>query len=931
MKIRKSGLRTISAVIVALMMIATLLPITATAAPVSEANNATVPFTCPAICADAGDEVTLTAFSVQFENGKTTAADKITWSSSDIEIKDGKVTPAAGIYLLTAEADGKKKTVCLTVRAPGETEYVLYRNDFSSNTADGIRTIEETAGGKVSYDGDGVLVLDASASTSAYARVLLPEYLDDFGDIKITAKLKIDAAKNTKRWASVMLRVQTANNYPYMQICLRSSASLANGTEIAERTTANKWNVTQKASSSINSSEYNTLTADASGSEIVYLINGKTQLTESAVTYVTGACGFQANGCRLTVDEVTVTVGKVKSTDGKRTGAFADVRDPDTNLVLAPSIITDIASDEILKGITADSPAVAIMNVTSALDVTADGKKIAALGDALAALDGKVIPAFRPADAKAATALAMYLKENDIRDAFIISNNADIIRSARNIWYHLRGVMDFSEQSAVPSSSAELDEMRGKTNKAGCRVMLLPAPIASRESVEYLQAQFMTVWLTATSDSRTDLVSAVATGANGVITGDRKQLEKCMSEYFAENTLIRAPGIIGHRGVPSLAHENTIAGSLKAYEEGATMIENDIHLSRDGVLMVMHNATINATTNGSGAIASMTRDQLSKFKVISNKNISEGEPIPTLEDYFKTFGDKDVKLVVELKSEDPKLIPALVKLIKEYNYESKMVVISFHAAQIKLFHEQMPEVSAGYLTSNNQYSSANLENSLIGILDAVQKNGTTINPTYNKGKFDAGLIKALSYHGVTVWPWTINTQANLISYFLSGTYGITTNYSQYAKSFIRRLSADKSTYDLSAGESPVISSETYGRTVTDVTGKVTMRVIEGSGDLTVALDPESGKITYTGSGSASVIFTYTAKAGGKNYSKATEVVTLKAEKTPEQTTDAPQTEPAVTTEAPAPAKSGCGSALTTCAVMLIAALGGAYVTVKRKK
>ena len=109
-----------------------------------------------------------------------------------------------------------------------------------------------------------------------------------------------------------------------------------------------------------------------------------------------------------------------------------------------------------------------------------------------------------------------------------------------------------------------------------------------------------------------------------------------------------------------------------------------------------------------------------------------------------------------------------------------------------------------------------------------------------------------------------------------------------------------------------------------------MRVIEGSGDLSVALDPESGKITYTGSGSASVIFTYTAKAGGKNYSKATEVVTLKAEKTPEQTTDAPQTEPAVTTEAPAPAKSGCGSALT-CAVMLIAALGGAYVTVKRKK
>ncbi len=924
-------IRAAAAVTAVLLMLSVLLPVTAFAEVSTPSGDKTVPFTCPAICADAGDTVKLSDYSVQFESGKTTAADKITWSSSDVEIKNGTVSPATGIYLLTATAEGKRKTVCLTVRAGGESEYLLYRNDFSSSTADGMRVIEETAGGRVIFDSDGVLVLDASSGSSSYARVLLPEYLDGFGDIKITAKMKIDRAANEKRWASVMLRLQTGKNYPYMQVCLRSDAALANGTEIAERTTANKWNVTQKASSSIKTTEFNTITADASGSEITYLINGKKQLSESSVTYPAGACGFQANGCRLTVDEVTVTVNAVKSTDANR-GNFADVRDPETNIILAPSMITEITSGEILKNITADSPAVAIMDIDRSLGVTAEGKQIASIDDALNALGGKVIPAFRPADAAAAAALAEYLKKNDMRDAFVVSGNAAVISAARNVWYHLRGVMDFSAHSAVPSSQGELDTLRGKANAAGCRVMLFPAPVASRDSVEYLQSQFMTVWLAAASGSDTDIVSAVATGANGIVTGDRKRLERCMSEYFEKNTLIRAPGIIGHRGVPSLAHENTIAGSLKAYEAGATMIENDIHLSRDGVLIVMHNSTIDATTNGKGSVASMTREQLSKFKVISNKNISEGEPIPTLEDYFKTFGDKDVKLVVELKSTDPKLIPALVKLIKQYNYESKMVVISFHTEQIKLFHEQMPEVSAGLLTSNNQYSSANLGNSLFGILDAVQKNGTTFNPTYNKGKLDAGLIRALSYRGVTVWPWTINDRTAFFNYFLSGTYGITTNYSQYATSLVRRISTDKTEYDLSAGEMPAVSAETYGHKLSDITGKVKMHVTGTTGDLSVAIDPDTGKLTYTGSGTASVIFTYSARAEGKSYAKASEVVTLRADAP--AGTDAPT---AVTTGAAGsadvtePARSGCGSSAAYAAVITAVISGLCTVTGRKKR
>lgn len=915
--------------VLCILATATVIAFPAAAETAAAGGGKVVSYTCPAICADAGDSVDLGAFGVQFESGKTTAADKISWTSADIEIKNGTVTPAAGIYLLTASAGSNKKTVVLTVRAKGEDDYLLYYNDFSSNTADGMRVIQETAGGKVVFSNDGVLTLDASASSSAYARVLLPEYLDGFGDLKIEAKMKIDAAVNTKRWASIMLRLDTKKNYPYMQTAIRSSASLDNGTEIAERTSADKWNVTQKKSAAIKTSDYNTYTADASQTTIKLLINGAEQLSEPAVMHTLGACGFQANGCRLTVDEVRITVGDTPNAEaagGGNLGGIADVRDPQSNIVLPPSIICEVKTAADLEGITDGSPAVAVMNIDAATSVLLDGGQKLSLDDAIAALGGSVIPALRPADANAARALGEHLKAIDYRDAFIISDDAATIAAGRDVWYHLRGVLDLSSRTA---DAGALDALRGETNRADCRVMLLPAALATRDNVTHLQEQFMTVWVSAAESDDTTLMRAITTGANGVITGDRQALENCFTKYFAKGTLIRSPEIIGHRGVPSLAHENTIAGSLRAYELGATMIENDIHLTRDGVIVVMHNATIDATTNGKGAVASMTYEQLSKYSVISNKNLSQGEPIPTLEDYFKAFGDKDdVKLVVELKSTDPRLIPALVKLIRQYDYEDKMVVISFSEAQIKRFKEQMPEVSAGYLNST-AYTSANLPVSLYGILDSVQTYGTTFNPSYNKGVFDAELIRALSYRGVTVWPWTINSQEDLASYFAAGTYGITTNYSQYITNTYRKIYTDSAEYDLSAGREPTITALTYGHKTVDITQLVTMKVIAATGTLDVSIDPVSGKLAYTGTGSADVIFSYSGKSNGKSYAKVTEVVTLRAADPAETTQDttattAPDTE--------APANGGCGSALSLpCVAVTVAAILGMGLTASKRR
>ena len=90
------------------------------------------------------------------------------------------------------------------------------------------------------------------------------------------------------------------------------------------------------------------------------------------------------------------------------------------------------------------------------------------------------------------------------------------------------------------------------------------------------------------SSGDADLVSAIVSGVHGIITDDCAKLDKCLTAYFGAGTLTRVTGVTGHRGVPSLEHQNTVKSSLRAYELGATMIENDLHLSRDGVIMVMH-------------------------------------------------------------------------------------------------------------------------------------------------------------------------------------------------------------------------------------------------------------------------------------------------------------------------------------------------------
>ena len=158
---------------------------------------------------------------------------------------------------------------------------------------------------------------------------------------------------------------------------------------------------------------------------------------------------------------------------------------------------------------------------------------------------------------------------------------------------------------------------------------------------------------------------------------------------------------VAHRGWSGRAPENTIAAfKLALAEDAISAIELDVHLSKDGVPVVIHDHWIDRTTNGTGMVGAYTFDELSQFDAGSWFDPSfEGERIPSLEDVLHlTKGKKN--LVIELKALPSfynGLEEAVTKLVHQYDMTDDVLFISFDHESIKRMNELDPAFQTGLL------------------------------------------------------------------------------------------------------------------------------------------------------------------------------------------------------------------------------------------
>ncbi len=816
----------------------------------------------PAIGADAGDTISLADYSY-----KGTALSEYTWSGVGSASLDGNSFKAdrKGVYVFDGVKGEDTFRLFIVVKDKSETEYTLYENDFDDQSSLDDLSVVEGSKSALSVSDSKLTIIGDSV------RVLLPELYKDFGNYKIDVNATIKNPANDLRWTSIMYRIKADSPYyPYYQMAVRSNATASNGVEFAKRTPSNAWNVLQTSpyTEKINPDKMYKFTVCAYGKYVTESIDDMMLLSSTGVSDITsGRIGLQANQCTMIVDSIKVTL-QTEAPAGKR--SFANVRSFSSKLATTPTLVSFVDTKADFDDILVSSPATAIFNLNS------DGKVIGENGETIATLDEAydkigttVIAAFRPDNEAAVDKLSVYCKQNNIEDVAVASDDSQLIKYAREEYYLFRGIVLFDKAETTEEG---LLEMRKAVNTCGAKIAVLPYECVTKESVLYLQKLLVTVWAgEAPEESNTSLMTQILSGANGIVASDRAAAENCFTNYFETNSVTRQILVIGHRGLPSVAPENSIEGSALAYEAGADIVENDVYLTKDGVVVIMHDDTVDRTTNGTGNIESMTYEQVKALTLNAAGGLTDCK-IPTLEEYFQAFGSLDKQLFIEIKTTNANVIEPMAKLIEEYNMSSKICFISFDTAQLARIQARLPEVSTGYLCSGLTTESNAIE-SVRSAVCAVQTYSSTFNQS--SSGISKEFMTELNHRGVTYWPWTYTDTTSFATHYLWGINGFTTNYANCVTDTVKTVKLTSEVDTLQAGESAQLqfSAVNYNDKETALGENAEIVIIDGEDNVALS----GNTITAKSSGGVSLYCRYKTTVGGKTAYACSDIVTIQTE------------------------------------------------------
>ena len=214
-----------------------------------------------------------------------------------------------------------------------------------------------------------------------------------------------------------------------------------------------------------------------------------------------------------------------------------------------------------------------------------------------------------------------------------------------------------------------------------------------------------------------------------------------ISEAFAA----RRPLVFGHRGAMASAPMNTLAAFQLAFDQGADGVELDAHLSRDGQIIVLHDFTVDATTDGRGQTADLTLTELKQLDAGAWFSPDfAGERIPTLDEVFDAFANK-LYFNVELKSRaagSDALAVAAADCIRSHCMTEQTLVSSFDARLLQQFHAICPDVMLGYLHGR----------AISPIMEQVPHQAR--HPWHEK--IDAAYMRWARDSGFLVNAWTVN-------------------------------------------------------------------------------------------------------------------------------------------------------------------------------
>ena len=230
---------------------------------------------------------------------------------------------------------------------------------------------------------------------------------------------------------------------------------------------------------------------------------------------------------------------------------------------------------------------------------------------------------------------------------------------------------------------------------------------------------------------------------------------------------MRNPWVIAHRGASGHAPENTISAFERAVQLGAGFIETDLHLTRDGRFVAIHDSVVDRTTNGHGAVHDFTLAELKKLDAgMWFDRQFMGEQIPTLEDILDFARKHDVVFYLEVKFDSAwGMHRALVAALQEVQNFARTIVTSFDPGTLASIQKLDPSIMLGLIVE---------ESTLDSVKAATEVGARQLCPRWDRVTEE--LVQTAHEADLHIATWTVNSADAMRAVIETGVDGVITDF-----------------------------------------------------------------------------------------------------------------------------------------------------------
>ena len=286
--------------------------------------------------------------------------------------------------------------------------------------------------------------------------------------------------------------------------------------------------------------------------------------------------------------------------------------------------------------------------------------------------------------------------------------------------------------------------------------------ITVNEPIEYVQGEAQSAWVnTGLSYSPTDYEDRILE-LESQTAKMKTDISSMKSAYLRANLLkgniVRS---INHRGYNTIAPENTLPAYKLSKEAGFDYVECDISITKDGKFVLLHNDTIDATSNGSGAIAGMNLSEVRAYDFGSWKSTKyAGTVIPTLEEFLNLCRNVGLKAYLEIKNGTwtQAVVNECVSIVKKYGMQKNVTWIAFGSTALQYIANADSKARLGLLGSS---LSSSLITSAVSL--KTDNNEVFVSVQNADSTIDDALITQCVNNDIGLEVWNVNTTSGIVA------------------------------------------------------------------------------------------------------------------------------------------------------------------------